>query len=72
MENAQYLQAFLDESDDNLQLLNDLCLQLERGEGGDQTYAVMFRAAHTLKGMSASMGFQSMAAVTHRLEDLLG
>ncbi|SFU75415.1 chemotaxis protein CheA [Alicyclobacillus macrosporangiidus] len=72
MENLQYLQAFLDESEENLQVLNELCLRVEQGAAADGDFAAMFRAAHTLKGMSATMGFQTMATVTHRLEDLLG
>lgn len=72
MENLQYLQAFLDESEENLQILNELCLRVEQGAAADGDFAAMFRAAHTLKGMSATMGFQTMATVTHRMEDLLG
>lgn len=72
MENQQYLQAFLDESAENTQVLNTLCLDLEQGSRDDEIFAAMFRAAHTLKGMSATMGFMKMAALTHRLEDALG
>jgi two-component system, chemotaxis family, sensor kinase CheA len=72
MENQQYLQAFLDESAENTQMLNTLCLELEQGNENDEVFAAMFRAAHTLKGMSATMGFTKMAKLTHRLEDALG
>ncbi|QRF23701.1 chemotaxis protein CheA [Alicyclobacillus sp. TC] len=72
LQNAEYLQAFIEETSDNLQLLNDLCLRLESEGSSDELFAAMFRAAHTLKGMSASMGFQKMATLTHRLEDVLG
>jgi two-component system, chemotaxis family, sensor kinase CheA len=72
MENQQYLQAFLDESAENTQMLNTLCLELEQGRKDDDVFAAMFRAAHTLKGMSATMGFTEMAKLTHRLEDALG
>ncbi len=72
MENQQYLQAFLDESVENTQTLNTLCLELEQGKKDDDIFAAMFRAAHTLKGMSATMGFTKMAALTHKLEDALG
>ncbi len=68
----QYLQMFLDESAENIQRLSDLCLQLERGDTSDATFAELFRAAHTLKGMSATMGFTQMAHLTHALEDALG
>lgn len=70
--NAQYMQVFLDESSENIQVLNTVCLKLEQGVGTDEDFATMFRAAHTLKGMSATMGFAKMAQLTHRLEDALG
>src|SRR5579875_2457091 len=72
VENSQYMQVFLDESEENMQVLNTLCLQLEQGTSDDEVFAAMFRAAHTLKGMSATMGFNKMATLTHRLEDVLG
>jgi len=72
VDNAQYMQAFLDESVENTQVLNRLCLQLEQGDNDDEVFAAMFRAAHTLKGMSATMGFSRMASLTHKLEDVMG
>lgn len=72
MDISQYLDAFLAESEDNLTTLNDLCLQLEQQGAEDSIFAAMFRVAHTLKGMSATMGFTKMAELTHRMEDALG
>lgn len=69
---SQYLDSFLAESEDNLATLDDLCLALERDGASDDTLAAMFRAAHTLKGMSATMGFMAMADLTHHMEDALG
>ncbi|GGJ11099.1 chemotaxis protein CheA [Alicyclobacillus cellulosilyticus] len=66
-----YLQAFLDESEENIQLLNEGCMALESGQRDDGLFSAMFRAAHTLKGMSATMGYQAMSQLTHRLEDVL-
>ncbi|GMA61546.1 chemotaxis protein CheA [Alicyclobacillus fastidiosus] len=72
MDTAQYLDAFLAETEENLNILNELCLVLESQGADDDTFAAMFRAAHTLKGMSATMGFQKMADLTHHMEDALG
>ncbi|KRW91647.1 hypothetical protein SD51_08375 [Alicyclobacillus tengchongensis] len=72
MDISQYLDSFLAESEDNLATLDDLCLALERDGASDDTLAAMFRAAHTLKGMSATMGFMAMADLTHHMEDALG
>lgn len=72
LDNLQYLQVFLDESLENTQLLNKVCLKMEQSSPEDNDFATLFRAAHTLKGMSATMGFTGMASLTHHLEDVLG
>lgn len=64
-----YILPFLDETDENLQNLNELLLSLERGDG--DVIAEIFRIAHTLKGMSATMGFENMASLTHQMENVL-
>ncbi|MBF8377221.1 chemotaxis protein CheA [Alicyclobacillus mali] len=67
-----YLEAFLTESMENVERLEAFCLTLEREGAKPGLLDEMFRAAHTLKGMSATMGFDKLAALTHRAEDLLG
>ena len=71
MDMSQYLGAFLDEADDNLQRLDDLLLALEKDTVNMDVINEIFRAAHTLKGMSATMGFERMAGLTHAMEDRL-
>lgn len=71
MDNAQYLGIFLDESRDLLQLLNDRLLHLETHRDDRPTLDEIFRAAHTLKGMAATMGFATLAELTHHMENLL-
>ena len=68
----EYLGLFLDESRENLQALNASILDLER-EPDDPIEALntIFRVAHSLKGMSATMGFERMAGLTHRMEEVL-
>ncbi len=66
---SQYLGAYLDEATDNLQQLNDLILSVEQNRQNRETVDEIFRTAHTLKGMSATMGFTHMAELTHALED---
>ncbi|MDR1472275.1 MAG: chemotaxis protein CheA [Synergistaceae bacterium] len=68
----QYLGAFLDEAGDNLEHLNELLLSAEQNQSDMDIINEIFRVAHTFKGMSATMGFSSMAALTHSMEDLLG
>jgi len=67
----QYLSAFLDEASDNLKGLDDLTLELEKDPEDMSVVNGIFRTAHTLKGVSATMGFQNMASLTHALEDRL-
>ncbi|MDI9369627.1 MAG: chemotaxis protein CheA [Synergistota bacterium] len=71
MDMSQYLGAFLDEAGDNLKHLDDLVLLIERDPGDSEAIAEIFRSAHTLKGMSATMGFDRMASLTHAMEDML-
>lgn len=71
MDMNAYLSMFIDESNDHLQSLNENLLQLE-GSPQDLTIVQsIFRSAHTLKGMSATMGFEDMASLTHEMENVL-
>lgn len=71
MEVNQYLSMFIDESKDHLQALNEHLLSLENNPEDLQIVHHIFRSAHTLKGMSATMGFDDMAALTHEMENVL-
>lgn len=71
MDTSQYLSMFLEESMDNLQTLNESLLQLEQEPGNIDKLNEIFRVAHTIKGMAATMGFSSMAELTHKMEDVL-
>ena len=71
MDMSQYLGAFLDETDDNLQRLDDLLLELEKDMVNMDVINEIFRAAHTLKGMAGTMGFTQMMGLTHAMEDRL-
>ena len=71
MDMSQYLGAFLDEAGDNLKHLDDLILAVEKDPSDMDNLAEIFRSAHTLKGMSATMGFDRMASLTHAMEDML-
>src|SRR3712207_5061734 len=51
--------------------MNHWLLQLERGAGGSEPVSAIFRAVHTVKGMSATMGYTAVAELSHELETLL-
>lgn len=71
MDMSQYQEIFLEESFDNLQNLNEYLLELEGDPENLETVNKIFRVAHTLKGMAASMGFNDMAELTHSMESVL-
>lgn len=70
MQNSAYLGVFLDEMDEQLQILDESLLLLERNGAVDDTIQKIFRAAHTLKGSSAAMGFERLKELTHQMESL--
>lgn len=71
MDTQQYMSMFLEESMDNLQTLNESLLELEQNPDDINKVNEIFRVAHTIKGMAATMGFNQMAELTHKMEDVL-
>ena len=71
VETNQYMDMFLDESKEHLQSLNDGLLGLEDNAEDLSILNEIFRNAHTLKGMSATMGYNKIAELTHEMEDVL-
>jgi two-component system chemotaxis sensor kinase CheA len=70
MDTSQYIQMFLAECREHLQQLNLAVVRVEEHPDDSATVDEIFRIAHSLKGMSATMGFQGMAALTHEMEDV--
>lgn len=68
---SKYRDLFFDESDEYLQTLNDCLLQLEKNPDDKNLLDEIFRAAHTLKGMAATMGYKTMTELTHGMESVL-
>ncbi|WP_010269514.1 chemotaxis protein CheA [Paenibacillus senegalensis] len=71
MDVNQYLSVFIDESREHLQAMNDQLLELEQQPEDISIVQTIFRSAHTLKGMSATMGFEDIASLTHEMENVL-
>lgn len=71
MDVSQYMSMFLEESMDNLQTLNEALLDLEQEPNDIDKLNQIFRVAHTIKGMAATMGFSNIAELTHKMEDIL-
>lgn len=71
MEVNEYLDVFIEESKEHIQSLNDHLLELEKSPENIEIINEIFRSAHTLKGMSATMGYQDLANLTHNMENVL-
>jgi two-component system chemotaxis sensor kinase CheA len=71
MDMSQYLEIFIEETKEHLQNLNQCLLQMEKKPDDTSMLNEIFRVAHTLKGMSGTMGFNRMARLTHDMEDVL-
>lgn len=71
MEVNEYLDVFIEESKEHIQSLNDHLLELEKNPENIEIVNEIFRSAHTLKGMSATMGYQDLADLTHNMENVL-
>ncbi len=71
MDPSRYAELFLTESREHLSGINHLLLALEREPEAAEPVRDLFRAAHTIKGMSAAMGYTAVAELTHELESVL-
>lgn len=69
MDTSQYLDIFIDETKEHLQSLNEHILVLEKEPENEDTINEIFRAAHSLKGMAATMGYKNMQRLAHDLEN---
>lgn len=65
------LKIFLEEVEEHLQTLEEDLVKLEKEEEPQDLLQGIFRAAHTLKGSSATIGHQRMANLTHAMENIL-
>jgi two-component system chemotaxis sensor kinase CheA len=71
MELSQYAELFLSESREHVSAINHLLLTLESDPRSRDAVEGLFRAVHTIKGMSATMGYRAVADLAHEMEDLL-
>lgn len=69
-DNSIYRTLFFEETDDHLQQLNDNVLELESNPNDASLLNEIFRSAHTLKGMAATMGYDVMTELTHKMENI--
>ena len=68
---SRYAELFRTESREQLSAINRALLLLEQGGDAAEPISVLFRAMHTVKGMSATMGYHAVAEFAHELESVL-
>lgn len=71
LDTSQYLSLFLEESKENIENLNQAMLELEKDPDNIELISEIFRYAHTLKGMAATMGYNNVSELTHSMENIL-
>lgn len=72
MDMSQYRDLFVSEARRHLAATGELIVRLEDNLGDREAVDEIFRHAHSLKGMAATMQFDAIATLAHRMEDLLG
>ena len=68
---SRYLGLFLSESREHLEEGRGLARRLEQNPADTGALQGLFRHAHSLKGMAATMGFSPIVELSHALEGLL-
>jgi two-component system chemotaxis sensor kinase CheA len=71
MDMNQYLDMFIEEAREHLQAINHHLLEFEKAPDNIGIVNEIFRSAHTLKGMAATMGYEDLASLTHEMENVL-
>jgi len=68
---SEFRDMFIEEGREYVRVLNECLLALERAPNDGDTLNDTFRAAHSLKGISATMGYDTLATLAHAAEDVL-
>ena len=71
MDMSQYKDLFVSEAMEHLNGMGDAVVSLEKNPGDTETIHTLFRMAHSLKGMGASMEYHDIADLAHAMEDLM-
>ncbi|KKH87381.1 chemotaxis protein [Methanosarcina mazei] len=71
MDMSKYIGIFRSESEKNIQEMSDSLLALEQNPENAEQMNILFRSAHTFKGMAATMGFKQIVELTHEMESLI-
>jgi two-component system chemotaxis sensor kinase CheA len=70
IDDSEYIELFLAEARENLETLNTAIVGVESDPTDSANVDVVFRVAHSIKGMAATMGYDHIAHLTHAMEDV--
>lgn len=71
MDMSKYKEMFISEAKEHLQSISKLIVSLEKDPNNDEDIQALFRSAHSIKGMAASMGYNDVAELSHKMEDMM-
>jgi two-component system chemotaxis sensor kinase CheA len=71
MDMSKYLKMFISESHEHLQRMDSALVDLEKNPQNQSLIELLFREAHSIKGMAASMGYEHLSELSHKFEDFL-
>ena len=71
MDTSEYKDMFVEEAREHLQTLNQSLLDFEENPDNKDALNQIFRAAHTIKGMAATMNYDKIQKLSHKTEDAL-
>jgi two-component system chemotaxis sensor kinase CheA len=66
---AKYQKLFLEEASEHLDEISRALLELEKDMSSSESIDMIFRMAHSIKSMAASLGYDSVSELSHCLED---
>ncbi|HSJ96251.1 MAG TPA: Hpt domain-containing protein [Myxococcota bacterium] len=72
MDPVKYRNLFLEEATEHLAEMSRALLELEKDPRAREAIDLVFRMVHSLKGMGASLGYDAVSELSHRLENRLG
>lgn len=72
MDMSPYRDLFISEARSHLSAFCELIVRLEDSPGDSAVIDELFRHAHSMKGMAATMGYEQIVRISHLMEDLLG
>jgi two-component system chemotaxis sensor kinase CheA len=68
---SKYKELFISESREHLLSMNEMIVLLEKDANDKEKIDSLFRFAHSIKGMAASMEYSDISELAHKIEDLM-